>query len=281
MQYQAPDRTSIGSSESSLASLQPALLSTGAINGTPTATAGQWTQRATNSEINVYFVAGNTPSRSRVNYRTSVVGSPANTDVVTGETGGGLHNFVRFAENWTGVVAKITGGFIQNTRSVYATASFSATAPYANPTLVDTTGDIQTLFINPLNTTTAGQSLSNFRKYYQSVTTQALPFYAPPFRLWGFDVGLLTQSADRFAERFSSSIANPNEFFREVDRTDPYVKALLCAAQPASPSALNPVGSLINPGLAQKFGTIPTNYTDFVLGGTFATDNACPPLTYN
>ena len=287
MQFQSPDRASVSGSEVTLLSLQPVdsttgLVISGAINGNPTASnTGKWTQQASTSainsyEVNVYFVAGNTPSRSRVDYQPASGAAL----VVTGETGGGLNNFVRFLENWTGAAVKITGGFIQNTRSVYATASFSNTAPYTSPTALNTSSDIQTLFINPANT---GHSLSNFRKYYMSATIQAIPYYAPPLRLWGFDVGLLTQSADRFAERFSSSVANPNEFFREADRTDPYVKALLCAAQPAIPTTLNPGASPVNPGLAQRLGTIPTNYTSYVLGSAFGSNpaNSCAPLTYN
>ncbi len=246
----------------------------------------QWTQSATDSEINVYFVAGIVPSRSKIAYTTSIQSNfginlvNPNTAVTTAETGGGLHNFIRLLENWTSKNLKITGGFIQNTKSSYGTAPFSNTAPYGNASDALRTSDIQTLFVNPLNNTTATQSLSGFRKVYQSGTVQRIPYYSAPNRLWGFDVGLLTQSADRFAERFASAIPGANEFLREVDANDPWVKTLLCAAQPDDPLAINSSGSAVNPNIAARLGTIPANYTAFALGvGDRPT--GCTPLNYN
>ena len=56
------------------------------------------------------------------------------------------------------------------------------------------------------------------------------PFYTPPSRQWGFDVGLLSQIPDLFAQTFTLPPSNkPNEFFREVSRDDKWVKTLLCA----------------------------------------------------
>jgi hypothetical protein len=250
------------------------------------ANTAQWTQSATDSEINVYFVAGIVPSRSKIAYTTSIQSNSGinlvnpNTAVTTAETGGGLHNFIRLLENWTSKNLKITGGFIQNTKSSYGTAPFSNTAPYGNASNALRTSDIQTLFVNPLNKDTATHSLSLFRKVYQSGTVQRIPYYSAPNRLWGFDVGLLTQSADRFAERFASAIPGANEFLREVDANDPWVKTLLCAAQPNDPLAINSSGSAVNPNIAARLGTIPANYTAFALGvGDRPT--GCTPLNYN
>ena len=56
------------------------------------------------------------------------------------------------------------------------------------------------------------------------------PFYTPPSRQWGFDVGLLSQLPDLFALTFTMSpTSKPNDFFREVNRDDKWVKSLLCA----------------------------------------------------
>jgi hypothetical protein len=235
------------------------------------ANSGQWVQRAENEEVNVYFVAGNTPSRSRVDYTTSIssnsiarhrsnttalinTGSSVgrNQDITTAETGGGLNNFIRLLENWRNKNLVISGGFIQNTKSNYSTAPFSSTAPYSESSQASSTSDIQTLFINPYDERRARQPLSGFRKVYQSETIQSVPYYSPPKRLWGFDVGLLTQPADRFAERFASPLPGANEFLREVNVDDPYINALLCAVQPTD--------------YDKRFGTVPTDYTDYVLG---------------
>jgi len=254
------------------------------------ANTGKWTQRASNSEINVYFVAGNSPSRVRVPYTTSVRATiPGSNLAVSGGTaegGGGLANFIRFLENWVGRSAKITGGFIQNGRSVYATAPVAVTGPYGAITNLRGSADTHTLFINPYNSITAGQALSSYKLLYQSVTGQGLPFFSPPFRLWGFDVGLLSQSADRFAERFSTSIPTPNEYFREVGKDDGYVKNLMCALEPSNPAANNPAtGSepLINPSRPMRLGTAPANYTKFTLYKTTAaaTASGCTAPNYN
>jgi hypothetical protein len=256
---------------------------TSGINGVPAASAGQWTIRPTSTEVNVYFVAGSTPSRNGIPY---IVSSTINTSagiaagtvlptasVPTGETGGGLANFVRFLENWENVPAKITGGFIQNTKSRFATAPFAATGP-----LVNGRSDIKTIFMNPAQPTAAG--MSGFELYYQSRTGQQLPYYTPPLRLWGYDVGLLTQQPDRFAERFAVPIPGSNEFFREISGDDPWVEALLCALEPNDPTAPTVAGTgAVNVGRAQREGTTPTNYVRRALRGNDRRP-VCDTLTY-
>ncbi|MFN6535120.1 MAG: hormogonium polysaccharide biosynthesis protein HpsA [Nostoc sp. EkiNYC01] len=148
-----------------------------------------WIQQATATTFNLAAAGGDTPARPT-------------------EDNGGLHNFVRFLENWnpTGGVsdaigAKISGSFIQRTRSAYATAPFvafltsssSAVYPIANG---------------------AGQ----------------IPFYLAPKRQWGYDVGLLSQSPDAFSQKLAITPDDkPNEYFREVGRDDAWVQTLLCA----------------------------------------------------
>jgi hypothetical protein len=308
LQIHAPVTTTVAASGSEATLPQPTvgfakyLQGTNGIPNTTDGT-GQWTQRvaAPATTVNVYFVAGNTPSRSYVPYLTSANAGNANLSLYTGETGGGLHNFVRFMENWTSTSLQIAGGFIQNTRSTFATAPFSSTAPYTSldlagclsptatyatrATCIDTSSDTQSWFTNP----SAGSNdpLINFAKYYQSTNIQSIPFYTAPTRLWGFDVGLLVQQPDLFAQRFSQALPNPNEFFRESSREDPWVTTMLCALQPA-PTALNTnnvAADGINVGLAQRLGTRVTNYTNFALGQrdrpADCNTSAVPTTTYS
>jgi hypothetical protein len=245
---------------------------------------GQWTQRvaAQTTTVNIYFVAGNTPSRAYVPYTTSETAGNPNATIYTAETGGGLQNFVRFSENWTGQALKISGGFIQNTRSTFATGPFSITAPYttlatsgcvasltyaARATCIDTSSDVQTWFTNPA---APNEPLSNFSKYVQSITTQSIPYYSPPRRLWGFDVGLLVQQPDLFAQRFSQAKPGFSEFFRETNKEDRWVRTMLCALQPAptilNAKTLNATTDNINIGFEQRVGTKPSNYNTYALG---------------
>ena len=215
---------------------------------------GQWTIRPAKAEVNVYFVAGSTPSRNGVGYTTSSTFFDGPTDssaATTAETGGGLANFVRFLENWENIPLKITGGFIQNTKSRYATA------PFLPMQLISRKSDITTLFLNPVlpgSGTVNGSNSSGFSLTYMSSTGSSIPYYFPPIRLWGYDVGLLTQQPDRFAERFAQPIAGSNEFFREVSADDTWVEALLCSLEPADP-------------VTNKTGGAPSLYTKRALRG--------------
>jgi len=261
-----PNKATGGNGTVGTVTVAPVDRPTQSINGVNTsAGGGQWTMRATpvdangndvsplnRVEINVYSVAGNTPSRSgvtfRSNYRAPYVAAAGGTDLTTAEIGGGLHNFVRLLESWTNVPLKIAGGFLQNARSRYAVGPFSQTFPYTRlspiaPAELDYSSDMQTLWINPFNSDTANFPLSRFRKYANSVTSQSIPFYAPPQRLFGFDVGLLTQTADLFASRFSTAIPIPDEFFRETDAEDKYVRQLLCALEPTTINATTRLGA--------------------------------------
>lgn len=262
---------------------------TRAINGTPSATNGLWSQRALASEINVYTVAGTTPSRSFAT--VNGIGAAGN---IVGETGGGLPNFVRFMENWAEVPLNVAGGFLQNTRSQFATAPFAQTGPFPNPNDTENALVPQSLFINALNNTTFNDRLGDFDNVdatpdatYRSETLFNLPYYTPPQRNWGFDVGLLTQAPDRFAERFSRDLPNFSDFFRETDRNDPYVATLLCAAEPVNPNAVNPgtasgtgVNAEVNLNRPQRTLTRFSNYTRRALQGQRDLPNNCFPTTY-
>ncbi|MEQ8381122.1 MAG: hormogonium polysaccharide biosynthesis protein HpsA [Coleofasciculus sp. A1-SPW-01] len=155
---------------------------------------------------NAAFVSGDSPGRPS-------------------ESGGGLPNFVRFLENWgtpggtggtRGTVdprtAEIDGSFIQTRKSAYATSPIMATNAG--------TSAVRSLFYGEADKKTYRGGANNSKS----------PFYAAPNRQWGFDVGLLTQLPDLFAQRFTTPPAEPpNEYFREVGRDDPWIQTLLCA----------------------------------------------------
>lgn len=168
----------------------------------------QWLQQATatNTAFNATFVVGNSPSR------------PV-------EDSAGLHNFVRFLENWNNLTAKISGSFIQVKRSAYATGPFAQILK---------------------NTAANASTTSNLSLFEYPFTTYAtpngsgtLPFYYPPTRSWGFDVALLSEQPDLFAQRFTvPPTGRPNEFFREVSRDDSWVQTLLCAGQASNQTGI-------------------------------------------
>ena len=292
LQLQFPNRT-VADVDRFVDQLQPLLYDVSnnrkdsGINGVPKTGQGQWTIRPVRSEVNAYFVAGMTPSRNGMSYTTSLTaptsssvsydgsnntapnaaaGNALQTGVTgLGETGGGLANFIRLLENWEAVPLKITGGFLQNTRSVFSTSPFASTTPFISGISgVPAFSDIQTLYLNPVLPTAR---MSGYNLVYQSAAGLRVPYYTPPIRLWGYDVGLLTQQPDRFAERFATPIPGANEFFREVSADDNWIKALLCALEPANPSAINDATSTVNIGSKQQFGTKPQNYTARALRG--------------
>ncbi len=183
----------------------------------------QWTKAASaaGTTFNATFVVANSPSRSI-------------------EDSAGLQNFVRFVENWNGVTAKISGSFIQLKRSTFATgpiapilkaiATGSPTTATGSPT--SNSGNLS-LFNYPL-TTYAGQNDGGIT-----------PFYWAPTRAWGFDVGLLSEQPDLFAQRFTvPPVGRPNEFFREVSRDDSWVQALLCSGQASNQTGIVTTGTV-------------------------------------
>ncbi len=161
-----------------------------------------WLQTAgEDTTVNATFVSGNSPSRPQ-------------------EESAGLPNFVRFLENWQDKALNIAGSFIQMKRSVYATAPFS-TILRQKATATATLGENLSLFNYPIN---------NYRTN-NGTPAGIVPYFTAPNRHWIFDVALLSQPTDLFAQKFTTpSKSSPNEFFREVGRDDPWVQTLLCAA---------------------------------------------------
>jgi hypothetical protein len=168
-----------------------------------------WLQQptATDTTYNVIIAAGDTPAR-------------------TTEDNGALQNYARFAENWVGKNARISGSFMQLRKSSYATAPF----------VTSLTSSTDTSLI-----------------YSVSNGGSRLPFYDTPNRLWGYDVGILSQSPDLFSQKLVIPIGDlPNEYFREVGRDDPWVQNLLCAKNGEGTSAPYVIDPNQRPSICQS-----------------------------
>jgi hypothetical protein len=207
--------------------------------GTTTINANHWVQRIPSTTAkkdtiyNAVFIMGDSPSR------------PLNNTANPGESGGGLGNFPRFLEAWEDAaganatsdvtpkaINDIKGSFIQFKKSAFATAPFEA--------VDDPTQDNSLFFDGASPAYMTGFNEANGRPYvYKGGAARRLaPYYRPPQRQWGYDVGLLTQTPDLFSRRFANPTAGtPNQYFRQVNRNDPWIETLLCAAQPATGGA--------------------------------------------
>ncbi len=151
-----------------------------------------WLQIGQETTFNLIVAAGDNPIRPKVT---------VNNENVDSEDNGGLHNFVRFMQYWDGVNTNILGSFIQVKKSLYATGPF------------------QTSF------TTNGNDPRNYRI---SISSGIGTGYTAPRRQWGYDVALLSQSPDLFAQKLVLGSNSPSEYFREVSRDDKWVEYLLC-----------------------------------------------------
>lgn len=115
---------------------------------------------------------------------------------------GGLHNFPRFISQWaspnfrTQRALNIAGAFFQLNYSNYATGPFDQDA---FETRSDATG------------------------------TTFIPYYLPPKRLWGYDIGLQYAQAGSISQRFVAASALRSEFYSEPAADDPYM-VNLCQA---------------------------------------------------
>ncbi|WP_413161717.1 hormogonium polysaccharide biosynthesis protein HpsA [Capilliphycus salinus ALCB114379] len=145
-----------------------------------------------------------------------------------GEINGGLNNLPRTLENFfsgqkssSRESLNIVGSFVQTGRSRYATAPYQAMTSDAgqrHPAMF-------------------GNTDSNRGRVYRINTTDGrTPFLVPPNRNWGFDVGLLSQPTDRYASKFTQASPEIDDYFREVSRDDPWVKALLCSKAGGNPA---------------------------------------------
>ncbi|XZN99502.1 MAG: hormogonium polysaccharide biosynthesis protein HpsA [Microcoleus sp.] len=181
---------------------------------------------ANGTTFNLTIGSGDTPSRALNN--------------TAGDFNGGLQNFPRFLEIWsdntqnTAFATNIQGSFIQQNRSAFSTAPYQPILPAAPPVPVLTSlfalsatpaVEPTNLASNPPNSN-AQLSLTSY-----NIQNKSIPYFTPPARNWGFDVGLLSQPPDLFTQKFTtpSTKTQPAEYFREVGRDDPWVKTLMCS----------------------------------------------------
>jgi hypothetical protein len=183
-----------------------------------------WIPQALNTTtFNLIIGANDTPSRTL---------SPG-----IGDFNGGLQNLPRFLESWRqgGVVTNIRGSFIQLGRSAFSTAPYQPILP-AGYVL----GSITSLFdrLTPAPPTTLTPTVQT--TYNIATGGGRIPFFSPPTRNWGYDVGLLSQSPDLFTQKLTTppSTNQPPEFFREVPRSDRWVKTLMCGVKADAPTQL-------------------------------------------
>jgi hypothetical protein len=167
--------------------------------------ATRWIQRARPTEFNLIVASNDVPSRA--------------ISATLGDTNGGMQNLPRFMENWQDLTHSIAGSFIQFKRSAYATA------PYLSVINDPATGSLFKAKLFDYDTTYPSPP------YKIETGVGTIGYFVPPNREWGFDVGLLSQPPDLFAQKFTlpASQRKPDEYFREISRDDDWVKALVCA----------------------------------------------------
>jgi hypothetical protein len=176
-----------------------------------------WFQQANNSTFNLVVGSGDVPTRASVD---GISGSA--------EPNGGLPNFPRYLEYWSGNNSQIGGSFIQFKRSSYATGPFTPVVSNSDNTYYS-------------NLSRFGYTLPAApHGPYRNQSQGKQPFYIPPNRVYGFDPGLLYQFPDLFGATFTQpSTKLPQNFLRDVSRDNDWVKAMLCAAQDSEEAADN------------------------------------------
>lgn len=152
--------------------------------------------------------AGNTDRHGRT--LISARDTKVNSIVVSGlspsqvnQSYGGLHNFPRFIETWSGRNLWFAGSLLQLSFSNYASTPFDQDAwePGIAPT-----------------------------------GSEVIPYYSPPNRLWGYDVGLQFAQAGPAASRFVTPGKVRNEFYSEPAANDPYMNKLCTALKANAPT---------------------------------------------
>ncbi|MEG5067344.1 hormogonium polysaccharide biosynthesis protein HpsA [Microcoleus sp. B3-A4] len=199
-----------------------------------------WIPQAVATTFNLIVGSNDTPSRSLSNN--------------VGDFNGGLQNLPRFLENWGNIPNNIQGSFIQFNRSAYSTAPYLPVLDPAAPEQTAQSTKLLSLFAPPgfaplpafpavpARFVLANPPEAGYRTSVGNIpgvnNLGRIPFFVPPIRNWGYDVGLVSQSPDLFTQRFTAPPAQstPDEYFREVPRNDPWVETLMCAEVPQAAS---------------------------------------------
>jgi len=171
--------------------------------------------------FNLIVGAGDTPSRA--------------LNGALGDFNGGLQNLPRFLEIWsdsgtnTSIANNIKGSFVQQNRSAFSTAPYLPILPAGFLTGVNPLATLFALSDNPNAVPTNLATIPLLPTTY-NIQGNQIPYFTPPNRNWGFDVGLLSQPPDLFTQKFTTPATKtqPAEYFREVPRNDPWVKTLMC-----------------------------------------------------
>jgi hypothetical protein len=232
---------------------QPLLMPVLQLQGVTAATPGQpvgtaaaqttgWISQAVSAgtTFNLIVGAGDTPSRA--------------LNAANGDFNGGLQNLPRFLEIWsnsgagTSIATNIKGSFIQQNRSAFSTAPY---LPILPPGVITGVNQLATLFAEAPNPNVQPTPLPNSQPLTAyNIQGNRIPYFTPPTRNWGFDVGLLSQPPDLFTQRFTipSTKTQPAEYFREVGRDDDWVKTLMCGTvAPDMPTNANQYATSIIP----------------------------------
>jgi hypothetical protein len=176
--------------------------------GTLSAVATGWIPQARETTFNLIIGANDTPSRIFNGGTTS-------------DFNGGLQNLPRFLESWGEgtITTNIRGSFIQLDRSAFSTAPYQPVPTQGLLTVSDK--------LNP------PQPPPPPPTYNISTGLGRIPYFSPPIRNWGYDVGLLSQPPDLFTQKLTTAPSRnePAEFFREVARNDKWVKTLICGVK--------------------------------------------------
>jgi len=196
-----------------------------------------WLPRAKATSFHLIVAAGDIPSRT--------------LDANTGDTNGGLQNLPRFLESWqingTDIPTDIKGSFIQLNRSAYSTSPYLPILPPDAPSMGTQATKLHSLFERPATSPISPYNAPEIA--YRSDGGGRFPYFIPPKRDWGFDVGLLSQPPDLFTQRFTTPPrqTQPDEYFREVGRDDKWVQTLMCAKVAAPPGTTDAVDAPFRP----------------------------------
>jgi len=198
-----------------------------------TVTTTGWITRAEETNYNLIIGSGDIPSRK--------LGSN------TGDFNGGLQNLPRFLESWNDatnpIKVKIQGSFVQLNRSAFSTGPYQPILPASSPQRTDAARTLKSLFAPPppprvVTYTPPVADVGTGSPGYKIEGLGLIPFFRPPSRDWGYDVGMLSQPPDLFTQRFTTPPrkTEPAEYFREVPRNDEWVKTLMCGRLEAPPA---------------------------------------------
>ncbi|MEG4086611.1 hormogonium polysaccharide biosynthesis protein HpsA [Microcoleus sp. POL10_C6] len=184
-----------------------------------------WLPRAKATSFHLIVGAGDIPSRA--------------LNANTGDSNGGLQNLPRFLESWqiggVDTPTDIKGSFVQLNRSAYSTSPYLPILPPDAPSMVAAATKLKSLFERPTTSPIAAYTAPDTA--YRTDGGGRFPYFIPPKRDWGFDVGLLSQPPDLFTQRFTTPPrkTQPDEYFREVGRDDKWVQTLMCAELASTP----------------------------------------------